>query len=182
MNVKVAQLILKTRPGSFICILVLLLINAGLYVYIYAYQSPHIAGLQSSWFEKRRLAGGGVAADAATVYRQGTSDLAAWRARISPKKEFAKFIGELFATAANNTLKVGSITYKPTSVKEESLLAYTIDINVSGKYAAIKSFISDIGRLKDIAVINNISLSSAKAAEESVDLRLQLTAYFRVEG
>ncbi|MGA2151044.1 MAG: type 4a pilus biogenesis protein PilO [Geobacteraceae bacterium] len=61
------------------------------------------------------------------------------------------------------------------------MLAYSIGFNVSGKYAAIKSFIADIERLRAIAVINNISLNG-KAAEESVDMKLQLTAYFRVEG
>ncbi len=119
--------------------------------------------------------------DSADVYRQGTADLATWRARIYPKKEFARFIGEIFETATNNSLKVGAITYKPQQVKGEDLLAYSFGFNVSGKYAAIKSFIADIQRLREIAVIDNISLSG-KATEESIEMRLQLTAYFRVEG
>jgi type IV pilus assembly protein PilO len=182
MNFDMLQQIAKARLKSFICIIVLIVINIGLYIFSSAYQEPRLVSLQRKWSETRRQAGGEAALDATAVYRQGMADLTTWRTRISPKKEFARFIGDLFETAANNTLRVGGVTYKPTLLKEENLLAYTIGFNVSGKYAAIKSFISDLARLREIAVIDNISLNSGKATEESVDLRLQLTAYFRVEG
>jgi len=172
---------IKARRIIFIFVLILIMINIGLYIYSSTYLEPHLADLQKKWSDKRLLAAGGSVADAAAVYRQGTSDLAAWRERIYPKKDFAKYIGELFETATNNTLKVGAITYKPEPVKDEKLIAYSIGFNVSGKYAAIKSFIADIERFREIAVINNISLNGS-ATEESVDLKLQLTAYFRLEG
>jgi type IV pilus assembly protein PilO len=181
MNITLLQQIFKARQKSFICIFILIIIDAGLYAYSAAYQEPHLAGLQIRWAEKRRLAAGEAVMDRAAVYRQGTSDLAAWRKRIAPKKEFARFIGDLFETAGNNSLKVGAITYKPEPVKGEDLLAYSIGFTVTGKYAAIKSFIADVERHREIAVIDNISLNG-KATEESVSLRLQLTAYFRVEG
>lgn len=182
MNTKIVQQIIKSRLKSFLCIAILVVANVGMYAYASIYQAPRLKALQDKWFEMRRQAGGGAAVDAATVYRQGTSDLAAWQARILPKKEFARFIGDLFETAGNNTLKMGTMTYKPAMVKGENLLTYTIHFDVSGKYAAVKSFISDIERLKEIAVIDSISLSSGKATEEAVDLKLELTAYFRVEG
>jgi type IV pilus assembly protein PilO len=181
MNISMLRQIITARRNSFIAISVLILINIGLYLYSSTYLGPRVAFLQNKWSEKRLLAAGGAVIDTAAVYRQGTADLAAWRARIYPKKEFSRFIGELFETATNNTLKVGAITYKPQPVKGEDLLAYSIAFNVSGKYAAIKSFIADIERLHEIAVIDNISLN-AKTTEETIDMRLQLTAYFRVEG
>ena len=181
MNINILWQNIKARQKSFICILILITINIGLYIYSSAYLEPNLATLQKEWSEKRALAAGGTVLDAASIYRQGTSDLAAWRERIYPKKEFARFIGDLFETANNNTLTVGAITYKPEPIKDENLLAYSIGLNVSGKYAAIKSFIADMERLRAIAVINNISLNG-KATEKSVDMRLQLTAYFRVEG
>jgi Tfp pilus assembly protein PilO len=181
MNITHLQQIFKTRQKSFICIFILIIINVGLYAYSVAYQEPQLAGLQIRWAEKRRLAAGEAVLDTAAIYRQGTSDLAEWRKRLAPKKEFARLIGSLFETAGNNSLKVGAITYKPELVKGENILAYSVGFSVSGKYAAIKSFIADIERLRDIAVVDNISLNG-KATEESVALRLQLTAYFRVEG
>ncbi|HEX9024027.1 MAG TPA: type 4a pilus biogenesis protein PilO, partial [Geobacteraceae bacterium] len=94
---------------------------------------------------------------------------------------FARFIGDIFETATNNSLKVGAITYKPAPLKDEGLLAFSVDFNVSGNYAQIKSFISDLERLREIVVINNLFLSG-KNTEESVGMKVQLTAYFRVEG
>lgn len=181
MNFTVLRQIIRARRNSIIAISVLILINIGLFIYSSAFLGPEVMSLQSKWSEKRLLAAGETVMDSADVYRQGIRDLAAWRGRIYLKKDFARFIGELFESATNNTLKVGAITYKPQPVKGENLLAYSIGFNVSGNYAAIKSFIADIERLRQITVIDNISLNG-KTTEESVDMKLQLTAYFRVEG
>jgi len=181
MNIKLLWLNVKTRQKSFICVSILITINIGLYIYSSAYLEPNLVALQKEWSGKRVLAFGGTVQDTASIYRKGTSDLAIWRERIYPKKEFARFIGDLFETATNNTLTVGAINYKPEPIRDEKLLAYSIGFNVSGKYAAIKSFIADLERLRAMAVINNISLNG-KASEESVDMKLQLTAYFKVEG
>jgi len=180
MKTDIFRQILKSRQKSFICISILIVANLGLYVFSSAYLEPQLADLQRKWSEKRVQAAAEPAMDAAAIYRQGTADLKTWRARISPKREFAGFIGELFETAVNNSLRVGAITYKPSPVKGENLLAYSIGFNVSGKYAAIKSFIADIERYRAIAVIDNLSLNG-KSDEELIDMRLQLTAYFRVE-
>jgi len=181
MKLTMLRQIINSRRNSFIAISVLILINFGLYFYSFAYLGPRLASLEKKWSEKRVLAAEGAVLDEAAIFRQGTTDLAALRTRIYPKKDFTRFIGEIFETATNNTLKIGSITYKPQPVKGEDLLAYSIGFNVSGKYAAIKSFIADIERLREIAVIDNISLSG-KTTEESIEMKLQLTAYFRMEG
>jgi type IV pilus assembly protein PilO len=180
MRTELFRQILMTRRKSFVIIAVLVVLNIGLFAYSSAYLEPQLTGLQQKWSEMRRQAAAGALIDPASVYRQGRTDLENWRARISPKKEFASFIGELFETATNNSLRVGAITYKPGQVKGEELLAYAIGFNVSGKYAAIKSFIADLEKLKEIAVIDNISLNG-KSDEESVDMRVQMTAYFRGE-
>jgi type IV pilus assembly protein PilO len=181
MKYTMLRQIITARRNYFIAISALILVNIGLYIYSSAYLGPKLASLQKIWSEKRVLAVGGAAIDEAAVFRQGTADMATWRTRIYSKKEFARFISEIFETATNNSLKIGSITYKPDKVKGEDLLAYSIGFNVSGKYAAVKSFIADIERLREIAVINNISLSG-KTTEESIEMKLQLTAFFRVEG
>ncbi len=181
MNYGLIRQIFLARRNWFIAILVMILMDGGLYLYYSSYLEPRLASLQREWSDKRLAAAEGAPLDMAAVYRQGNADLATWRERIYPKKDFARFIGDLFETATNNSLKVGAITYKPTSFKDEGLLAFTVDFNVAGKYAAIKSFISDLERLRQIVVINNVSLSG-KNTEESVGMRVQLTAYFKVEG
>lgn len=182
MNLKFVKEVIRARQKTFILLAILALLDIVLYIYASAYQTPHLADLQNEWFEKRRLTSGGVAQDAAAVYRQGMKDLAVWNARIAPKKDFTRFIGDLFETAANNALVVGGVTYKPVLTKQEKLVAFSIGFNVSGKYASVKSFIADLGRLRDIMTIDNISLNNSKLTEETVDMKLQLTTYFRLEG
>jgi type IV pilus assembly protein PilO len=182
MNAKLLEQILRARLKTFIFIGVMVLANVGLYVYVSVFQVPRLAGLQNAWFEKRRAAEKGTLKDAAAIYRQGTADLEAWRARVAPKKDFARVIGDIFETAASNSLKVGGIAYKPAPNKDENLIAYSIAFNVTGKYAAVKSFLADLMRSREIMTVDNVSLNSTSATEESDDLRVQLTAYFRTEG
>jgi type IV pilus assembly protein PilO len=146
MNENIFLLIFKARRNCFIAILILILMNIGLFFFYLAYLEPGLTGLQAKWSEKRLLDASGKPIDTASVYRQGTADLAAFRERIPRKREFAAFIGDLFETATDNSLKVGAISYKPEMIKGEMLLAYSVGLNVAGKYAAIKSFISDIER------------------------------------
>ncbi|GFE58754.1 type 4a pilus biogenesis protein PilO [Geobacter sp. AOG1] len=182
MNGKLLWDIVKSRPKSLVVVLLLVVLNCGLFFVISYHQQPRLQDLRQQWAEKRRIAGSGGVRDGATIFRQGTSDLATWRGRIAPKKDFARLIGSLFDLAASNSLKVGGVSYKPVPVKEDNLLAFTISFGVSGKYAAVKSFIADLMRSREIMALDNISLASTKLTEESVDMRVQLTAYFKSEG
>src|SRR3974390_2634395 len=101
MNAKLIEQVLRARLKTFIFIGVMVLANAGLYVYVSVYQAPRLTALQNAWFEKRRAAEKGTLKDAAAIYRQGTSDLATWRARVAPKRDFARVIGDIFETAAS---------------------------------------------------------------------------------
>lgn len=179
MNGKFLWDIVRSRPKSLAVVLLLILLNGGLFFFSSYHQQPRLLELRQQWAEKRRA--GGVR-DAAAIFRQGTSDLATWHARIAPKKDFARLIGTLFDTAASNSLKVGGVSYKPVPVKEDNLLAFTISFGVSGKYAAVKSFIADLMHTKEIVTLDNVSLASTKLTEESVDMKVQLTAYFKAEG
>jgi type IV pilus assembly protein PilO len=181
MNADLIRMIFSARRKSFIALILLVFVNAGLYIYYAAYLEPRVNALQTLWADKRLMSASGAILDTAAVYRQGIADLATFRSRMPLKKEFVDFIGELFETASNNSLKVGTITYTPSRLKGENLISFSIGLNVSGKYAAIKSFVSDMERIRQIAVIDNISLKG-KSDEESVDMKIQMTAYFRSEG
>lgn len=181
MNMKVIKEVVKARPKTFVLIFVLMLSNVALYVYASAYHKPRLINLQNTWFEKRKSAAGGPALDTASVYRQGKDDLQAWRARIIPKKAFARFVGSLFETAADNALTFTGVTYKTLQLPDENLVAYAMDFNVSGKYSGIKRFMADIGRMREMMTIDNVSLSSSKTTEDTVALKVQLTVYLRPE-
>lgn len=182
MNETLVKEVIKTRSRSLIVIAVLLLANAGLYVYLSFYQRPQLAAEQSRMFAARKAKNTGISKDATAVYQTGIADLETWNKRITAKKEFARVIGNLMDNARHNSLAVKGVTYKPSPVKGERLLIYSISFDVAGKYAGVKSFIADVSRMHDIIVIDNISLNNSKMTEEYVDLRLELSAYFRMEG
>jgi type IV pilus assembly protein PilO len=182
MTVTIIKEIFKARPRIFILIAVLLLLNIGLSVFVTLYQKPRLAEMQGNWFVKRRAATGGAAEDMAAAYMQGEKDLQIWQSRIIPKKDFARFVGGLFETARKNSLTYKGLSFKASQIKGENLAAYTIDMNVEGKYGAVKSFIADLGRKQEIMTIDNLSLSSKVETGEAIALKIQLTVYLRTEG
>ncbi len=182
MNYKLVKEVVKSRRRIFVLIAFLLILNILSYSYLSIYQGPRVVSLQSSWFEKRQKSSGMKAANAATIYSQGVKDLQVWNARILPRKDFARMLGELFEMAGNNNMAVKGVTYKPQDMKNEGLIAYSIDFSLSGKYAGAKSFISDLMRSKQIIVIDNLSLANTSQTTEAVDLKLELVTYFRTEG
>ena len=180
MNLKLVREILKSAPRLFILIGVLLLLNVVALCYYAIFQQRQIERVQGRWFEARKALSGGDH-DISATYRQGEDDLKAWRERIILKKDFARFVGNLFEAAANNSLAFNNITYKTSQFKAENLAAYTLDFNVTGKYAGIKSFIADIGQMREILTIDNISLNNSNPTSDAVGLKVQLTVYLRPE-
>jgi type IV pilus assembly protein PilO len=161
-------------------LLALALVNGGLVLYARVYQEPRLVSLQNEWFNRRK--GEGRFLDRGSVYDKGVADLATWNSRIPPRKEFARVIGEIYESARSNALDIAGVNYKPDAVKGESLLFYSIILNVSGRYAAAKSFVSDLGRLRDIVIVDGIALSNTKATEENVTLKVNLTVYLKQEN
>lgn len=173
--------LLKARKKTIAVLLLLVLANVGLTVYIRAFQEPRLARLQGDWTAKRAL-GAGAGRDVSTIYRQGMDDLAAYHERIPLKKDFTRLMMEIFEEAANNGLKVQGLTYKPETLKEKNLVVYGVSMNLSGKYAGVKSFIADLQCRRELLTIDSLSLSGGSATEESVGLKMQLSAYLRPEG
>lgn len=163
-------------------VFVLAVANLALFCFIVNSQQPELETLQNNLLEARNRTPR-AAANEATVYAQGKRDLAAFRAMIAPKRDFTRVIGELFETAANNSLSIGGISYKPESAKGmKGLLPYSLTFDVSGKYAAVKSFLMDMERIKEIIVIDQVTLKSSTDKRESVNMKLNLSAYFATEG
>jgi type IV pilus assembly protein PilO len=173
--------IIRARKKSFILILVLLTGNALIYFYASSFQQNKIETLQNSLLETKRQ-NTGSKTSMAFAFSQGMKDLAVFRSLIPPKKEFIRVVGELNETATNNNLRIENIGYKPEMLKEGGLLIYTLSFNVSGSYAAIKSFISDIGKFRELLFIDQLGLNSTGVNQESVNLKIQLSAYFKTEG
>ncbi len=172
--------LIKLRHKTFLLILLLLIANLIMHFFIAGSQEPKLEALQKEWLDKREITLTGPA-DKAFIYGQGKKDLAIFDSRIPPKKDFARVVGDILEIASNNGLSISSIGYKPSLVKDKGLLVYTLGFGVSGSYAAIKSFMSDIERSPDILSIDSVSLSREDLSRDSVKFSIQLSAFFRTE-
>lgn len=174
--------VVRIRFRALILLLVLAVATTGIYFISSLYQKPRLSQLQSRWSEMRRTSRT-PDIDRGMAYQLGSADLKTWKDRFAPKRELGRIVGELFSIASSNSVTVGGITYKPDKVKEDdTLLAYGIGLTVTGRYAAVKSFVADLGRMKEIVIVDTVSLNNSKMTEEQVDLKVSLTAYLRLEG
>jgi type IV pilus assembly protein PilO len=183
MNYELLRETIGARRKTIIFLAFLALLNLGLVLYLSLWQQPELEKAQSAWFAKRSALASGQTLGTAAHYRNGVRDLELFQQRYIPKKQFAGFLSELFATAKSNSLSIKGITYKPTPVKGEAgILSYGISFSVSGRYASVKSFIADLARFHQIVILDSLALNSTSKTEESVDLRVQMTAYLKMEG
>lgn len=171
--------LLRQKRGFLIFIGSLLLINVILAGFVSYYQKPALRTVTKSWDDLRGrvvVIGRG---DVGTVYRQGKGDLEKLAVLIPERRQFPRVVGDVLDAAASSGVVTGAITYVPKPVKDENLLAYSLQMSVTGRYAAIKSFLSDMQKNRELVVIDGITLSNSDPFEESVTMELRLTVYLR---
>lgn len=179
MNYQTVRDMIGLRHKSFAFLALLLLVNLSLILYLSLWQQPELEKAQNEWFAKREAAASGADQTVAARYQSGVRDLALFQERLIPKQEFPRFLNELFSAARNDALTLDSVSYKPALIKEEGLISYGITLSVSGKYAAVKAFIADLGRFPELVTLDAVSLANSSQTEEIVQLRVQLTAYLK---
>lgn len=163
-------------------ILFLLLLNVALGVVASGYQRSSLADLQTKWSDLRRQAAQAGLVDAATLHRQGAVDLEKLKERIPEKRQFARVLSDLLEDAASSAVEVGPISYKPVQIKEEALLSYQLSFSVSGGYAAVKSYLSDLQKNPELIVVDTVVFSNSDLYVENVVMGLKLTIYLREDA
>jgi type IV pilus assembly protein PilO len=182
MNYDMLRDILRARKRLLAFVVFLALLNLALALYLSLWQRPELARAQGEWFAKREAIKSGESVGTAAGYQNGVRDLAAFEKRLIPKKDFARFLSELYDICKANSLTMKGISYKPTVIKGEDVVSYGISFTLSGRYASVKSFIADFQRLREMVTLDALSLSNASNVEENVDLRVQITAFLKLEG
>ncbi|HBG08059.1 MAG: pilus assembly protein PilO [Geobacteraceae bacterium GWC2_58_44] len=182
MSYQMLRDMIGVRRNSFAFAGFLAVLNIALLLYLSLWQQPELAKAQSEWFAQRQALASGQSLGSAARYQEGVRDLELFQQRLIPKKNFAGFLSELFESAKSNSLSMKGIVYKATPMKPEGMLSYGISFTVSGKYAAVKSFIADLSRYPEMVTLDAVSLNSTSKTEESVNLRVQMTAYLKMEG
>ena len=171
--------IIRRKKNVLLLILGLVLVNLALMIVITSYQEPALAASRSKWSELRTLVARTGHADASALHRQGKIDLEKLNTRIPQKREFARLLGDLLESALNSGVASGPISYKPLSIKEEALLTYQLSLSVSGDYAAVKSYLSDLLQNPELVVVDNMTLTNSELYVENVVMNLNLTVYLR---
>jgi len=171
--------ILRVRKRLIFFTAAVLVADLMIIGFISFYQMPRIAEMRNkvNGLQKTALEAG--RGDQSDVYRQGTLDLEKLRERIPKRRHFARVLGEIMEAAASSGLSAGNVTYKPQTIKQENILAYSVSINVSGTYAAIKSFLSDLQDSRELTVIDGFSLANPDPFEEHVVMDLRMTVYLQ---
>lgn len=183
-------LLVAWRLNRFFPLLVgsLLLLNVAVYLLLNYAASPkreamerQLMDLQSRVRLNRQAAV--EAKSPAEIYRRGEADLQKFRAAIPAKSEFPALLGEIFSLADKTGLSIERIGYQPGEVDGQGLLRYGLAFSVHGDYGQVKRFIHFLERSDRLIVIDGLTLSGGRAAGEAqVELRLQLTTFFRTEN
>jgi type IV pilus assembly protein PilO len=171
--------IIRQKRFVLVFILSLIVVNIALMVVISSYQEPALSVSRSKWSKLRTLLARAGHVDASALHRQGKADLEKLNTRIPPKREFARLLSDLLETASNNGVATGAISYKPMSIKDEALLTYQLSLTVSGDYAAVKSFLSDLLQNPELMVVDNVILTNSDLFAENVVMNLNITVYLR---
>lgn len=184
MNPAIVKQIFALRRKTLIALAGFVVLTGLLHLYERYFQEPKLERLRTEWQSMRELEGRGVSRqNKETLYKNGLADLATFNGRVYPKSQFARFIGELYELAGRNHLELSSISYKPTLNKELQLLEYQLSMSLTGSYPDLKRIVYDLGTSGNIMVINAMSLSAkSNNADAAMELKLQVTSYFRVEG
>jgi type IV pilus assembly protein PilO len=182
MNYQMLREMIAARRKSFAFLVFLTVLNLAFFLYLSLWQRPALVRAQGEWQAARKAAAKGPVAGNAALYRDAQRDLGLFRQRLIPKKEFPRFLGELFQAVGANSLTLKGVTYKPALTKEPGVLSYGLTLNVSGRYPALKSFLADLSRFPELVTLDSLTLSNASPTGEVVELKLQLTVYLTAEG
>ena len=160
-------------------ILTLLLLNVTLSIVVSSFQLTSLADLQAKWSNLRRQAAGAGQVDASTLHQQAAADLEKLKARIPEKKLFARVLSDLLEAATSSAVEISTINYKPVQIKDEALLSYQLTFSVTGGYAAVKSYLSDLQKNQELIVVDTVSFSNSDLYVENVVMDLHITIYLR---
>jgi len=100
-----------------------------------------------------------------------------FRNRIPPHGAILQMIRRVTDLARKLRLSVPSVKYDPVEVTEEALVKLTVQMEVGGKYAAIRRFLYEIEGLQDPLLIEKVVLTSQRGMDR-LSLRLAIAAYF----
>ncbi|MBI5454126.1 MAG: type 4a pilus biogenesis protein PilO [Deltaproteobacteria bacterium] len=158
---------LKSRAGIVgIVSLIVIAFNIAYGAIVIERQEEDIARLQASVSRGR---GAGLAE---------TSDgIVAFKKTLPDKLGLTKVIDKVLASARANGIKIHEGNYAPETIKDAEFSRYSISLPVEGNYPGIKRFIYELESMRDLIIVEEVSLSGAKGSG-SIGLNIRISAYY----
>ena len=137
-------------------------------------QVSEIAQLERSVSELRHGPGAGRSAG----YPQVKVDVETFKKRLPNEKRMTRVVGDILSAAKRNGLVVPTGDYGAETSRETGISQYTITFPVEGRYPQIKKFIYEVETLKYSLAIEDITLTSSKALDGNIGLKIRVSVYF----
>lgn len=98
---------------------------------------------------------------------------------VSDYRSFPDFLKQLSRFAGDAGLRIDSINYRPEKSELQTILKYTLDFSVTGKYRQIRQLLDHLENWSLLVVVEEVRLSARQPERDEVVLSIRLTAYFK---
>lgn len=104
-----------------------------------------------------------------------------FRTRIPPHGAIIQMVRRITDEARKLDLAVPSVNYRPAELTEGPLVKLTVQMEVQGKYTAVRRFLYEVEGLQESLVVQKLVLTSRQGMDR-LSLRLEMGAYFLDEA
>ncbi len=167
----------KAKWFWVICCLVLIM-DLGIYLFSVRHKEKEILKLQDTYGKLRaeRLA---LRKRLSAPHHKLQQAIEGFLGKIPPKQAFPLWVSDLYAQIQKNGLVSSRMVYRPQKASLLGLTRYTTSFSVKGPYAKLRQLLADIQNSKQIYCIEGISFVSHSPRREEVEMKLELSTYFR---
>lgn len=173
----IRQIIHENRWLAAICLTVAVVCATIWYATLH--QAILISEQQGRWHVKRRQADLRGAEQGQAQYRSNLQGLRELSSSIPFRHEFPRVISEILDLMTLHGTDPGPMQYKPRKTELDGMIAYGMTCAATGSYPDLKRLIGDLERLDGISTLDAISFANPDGADDTVELKLELTVYLR---
>ncbi len=169
----------KRRALWGLC-LVLLALNAGLYVFFIRGQQQQVRDLQVRYSRQRaELLQFSGTTGGSGPYAKQVAVLEAFQNQLPQKVAFTEKAAEIDELLKKNGLQVEKMSFAPSEAKELRLWRYATSLAVKGPYASLKSFLADLQNSPSLFAIEKLSFENDPKNNEPLEMTLNISTFFR---
>jgi Tfp pilus assembly protein PilO len=161
----------------------LLVVNLTVGLALHYYLVPTVNGREQQLLQRQAELRGGASSDDSPeqLFADGERDLAAFRSKIPPYREFTGLLIELQEMADMANLELSQVSYKNDREQDDDLLRYTLTFTLAGGYRDIKQFVHALEQSPRLLILGEIGLQGVEQDDYETEVRLQLSleTFFR---